>query len=35
MEAVENREADSTKEDSSTLETGKNEEPILEEVDNG
>ena len=35
MEAVENREPDSTKEDSGELEAGENEEPILEEVDKG
>ena len=35
MEAVENKEADSTKEYSSELEAGENEDPILEEVDNG
>ena len=35
MEAVENKQANSAKEDSSELEAGENEEPILEDVDNG
>ena len=35
MEAVENKESDSTKGDSSELEVAENEESILEGVDNG
>ena len=35
MEAVENKQANSAKEDNGELEAGENEETILEEVDNG
>ena len=35
MEVVENKQANSAKEDNGKLEAGGNEESILEEVDNG
>jgi N utilization substance protein A len=35
MEAVESKQANSTKDDDGELEADENEEPILEEVDNG
>ena len=35
MKAVENQQTNSAKEDSSELESSKDEDPVLEEVDNG